>query len=301
MPILQIKGVNVNRKYSCDFYIKEELARSNIIRKPRFDQKNPSLLNFCREKTNKENPYEFESDRIPHEESRASEVTSSNIMYQNTYAHGKQPEDTADHPDKNVLALVELKNHQGTRKITRDQKKDFITIESFLGETIVMNKKLESRNKMTVEKSDENDRKWLNMFEQLKLYKLEHGDCLVPSDYLPNRRLSRWVKQQRYFYHKSQSSNSFCMSEKRRDMLTGLGFEWSCHDLAWNQRFEELKMYKKKNGHCLVPARYGANPKLGRWVNNQRVRYHSNKSGNRGELLNERVKKLESIGFSWNA
>jgi len=34
--------------------------------------------------------------------------------------------------------------------------------------------------------------------------------------------------------------------------------------------FEELRLFKVKHGHADLPQPYSDNPKLGKWVNNQR-------------------------------
>ena len=62
-------------------------------------------------------------------------------------------------------------------------------------------------------------------------------------------------------------------------------------DVRWDSRFNELKQYKGEHGDCNVPRREGP---LGTWVINQRSSY------NKGTLSQERIKQLESIGFTWN-
>eukprot|EP00532_Pseudo-nitzschia_australis_P000417 CAMPEP_0168188354 /NCGR_PEP_ID=MMETSP0139_2-20121125/15591_1 /TAXON_ID=44445 /ORGANISM="Pseudo-nitzschia australis, Strain 10249 10 AB" /LENGTH=78 /DNA_ID=CAMNT_0008110763 /DNA_START=1 /DNA_END=237 /DNA_ORIENTATION=- len=55
--------------------------------------------------------------------------------------------------------------------------------------------------------------------------------------------------------------------------------------------FQLLKEYKTQHGNTLVPYRYEENPRLGRWVSQQRSLY------SKGKMLNNRVLCLESIGF----
>merc|ERR1719491_767405 len=69
---------------------------------------------------------------------------------------------------------------------------------------------------------------------------------------------------------------------------------WREHqNTAWNLMFDELRKFKDSEGHCSVPQSYSDNPKLGKWVNNQRVR--------RSKISKERASKLDSIGFTWEA
>jgi len=54
--------------------------------------------------------------------------------------------------------------------------------------------------------------------------------------------------------------------------------------------FEKLECYKEVHGDCLVPRKYEADPKLGRWVSSQR----KNK-----KLRVDHRARLDSIGFDW--
>lgn len=56
------------------------------------------------------------------------------------------------------------------------------------------------------QKPKKKDTKWLNTLEELKEYKEEHGDCIVPRGYSHNPRLASWVAEQRFV----NRSNAFC-------------------------------------------------------------------------------------------
>ena len=62
---------------------------------------------------------------------------------------------------------------------------------------------------------------------------------------------------------------------------------------SWNRMLAELQAYRKKNGHCNVPANCRDNPPLGRWVAVQR---HKRK---RDRLAAPQIKALDSAGFVW--
>ena len=47
----------------------------------------------------------------------------------------------------------------------------------------------------------------------------------------------------------------------------------------WEQRFEELKQYKRIHKHCNVPQKLKENPRLGAWVAMQRTQYRYLKEG----------------------
>ena len=135
------------------------------------------------------------------------------------------------------------------------------------------------------------EQRWNEMFQQLKIYKKRYGNCNVPKRKRDanNKQLAQWVHTQR------QTKKEEKMSDARKRNLDAIGFTWSIgsirwKDDLWNQRFEELKDYKKQFGHCNVPWKYKANPQLGTWVAHQRSR-----------TSNERRRaKLESIGFEWS-
>ena len=63
------------------------------------------------------------------------------------------------------------------------------------------------------------------------------------------------------------------------------------HRVLWQERFNELVLYKEKNGNCNVPRSQGA---LGRWVNKQRTKYK------KGKLSRECTSQLEGEGFNWS-
>jgi len=54
--------------------------------------------------------------------------------------------------------------------------------------------------------------------------------------------------------------------------------------------FEELRKFKERESHCNVPQRYSDNPKLGRWIRNQRAK--------RSKISKERASKLDFIGYT---
>ena len=63
------------------------------------------------------------------------------------------------------------------------------------------------------------------------------------------------------------------------------------HDEQWNARFEELLKYKSEHGDCNVPRSQG---KLGVWVNSQRSAF-------KDSLAQDRIDRLNSIGFMWSS
>ena len=71
------------------------------------------------------------------------------------------------------------------------------------------------------------------------------------------------------------------------------------YDVLWEDRFEELKDYRKKYGNCLVPQNYQDNKPLGRWVDTQRYQSKKFQKGEYSTMTKERIAKLKSIDFVW--
>lgn len=130
---------------------------------------------------------------------------------------------------------------------------------------------------------------WECRYKELVEWKKIHGHCEVPQK---NGSLGRWVHRQRESKHKNN------MSEERTQKLYELGFVWrqksSRPTDTWDERFQQLIAYKEAHGDCNVPQSYEEIPGLGRWVNRQRTAKAKN------ELGEERVSKLEGLGFSFN-
>ena len=123
------------------------------------------------------------------------------------------------------------------------------------------------------------------------------------------------------------------LSAERKAKLDALGFVWSLRnkriDDHWDEMFGQLVQYKAKHGDCLVPSRFEENLRLGKWVETQRYEYTKlrraatqveeepkKSSGTTTEanaaaaslagkrmtsprLTEERIKRLEGIGFEW--
>uniref|UniRef100_A0A7S4NAE3 Helicase-associated domain-containing protein n=1 Tax=Odontella aurita TaxID=265563 RepID=A0A7S4NAE3_9STRA len=72
------------------------------------------------------------------------------------------------------------------------------------------------------------------------------------------------------------------------------------HLEKWMDRFAELREFRARNGHCLIPHKFPANPQLARWCKRQRRQYKLMKLGQTSTMTEERVKMLEDIGFIWD-
>ena len=61
--------------------------------------------------------------------------------------------------------------------------------------------------------------------------------------------------------------------------------------VPWDERYGQLTAFKAQHGHCNVPQHYPDNPSLGRWCAKQR--------DERNTLTQDRIARLETLGFVW--
>ena len=71
-------------------------------------------------------------------------------------------------------------------------------------------------------------------------------------------------------------------------------------EIKWNARYDELKEYHNKFGHCNVPNRFIPNKKLGIWVRNQRSQFKKSQLGKHTPLSSSRIVLLKKLGFEFN-
>ena len=141
---------------------------------------------------------------------------------------------------------------------------------------------------------------WERHLQDLRCFKEEYGDCLVPLNHHKYPKLGLWVKEQRRHYTLLKQGKASHMTEERVKALDEIGFCWDTHEEIWGERLRELLLYKAEKGDCLVPTTYPENAKLGTWVHHQRRQYKKYKDGDPCHITLERIRALESIGFVWN-
>ena len=123
------------------------------------------------------------------------------------------------------------------------------------------------------------------MFFALVQYKKEYGDCNVPRRWPKSPKLATWVQNLRTRKMRGR------LSANQTHRLEAIGFVWDVHLDAWEEMFTALVVYKDKHGDCKVPAKCRKYPELGRWVRKQRARV---------TLTDERIRRLDGIGFIWD-
>lgn len=132
----------------------------------------------------------------------------------------------------------------------------------------------------------EREAQWQRAFNRLEAHKAQFGTLEVERDEDP--QLWTWLDQQRKAHQREK------LPEDRYALLKDIGFIFDLHEAAWNQNFEKLCAYVEENGDARVPTHHDEDPSFGSWVARQRRLYQAN------QISNERIKALESLGFSWD-
>ena len=132
--------------------------------------------------------------------------------------------------------------------------------------------------------------RWERGFAALSRFRARKGHCCPSRHHIEGQfKLGPWVTTQRYYKDN--------LSAKRKRRLAALGFVWDWRDHLWDRGFAALLKFKRREGHCHVPALYSeGNYPLGYWVSTQR-RY---KKVYKKEMSAERKARLRKIGFVWN-
>ena len=68
---------------------------------------------------------------------------------------------------------------------------------------------------------------WDTKYQQLLEYKLQYGDCLIPTKYSKNPALGRWVSTQREHYRMRRNGDPRSkMTDEKIRLLDSIGFVW---------------------------------------------------------------------------
>eukprot|EP00586_Coscinodiscus_wailesii_P017170 CAMPEP_0172518444 /NCGR_PEP_ID=MMETSP1066-20121228/290828_1 /TAXON_ID=671091 /ORGANISM="Coscinodiscus wailesii, Strain CCMP2513" /LENGTH=231 /DNA_ID=CAMNT_0013300847 /DNA_START=582 /DNA_END=1275 /DNA_ORIENTATION=- len=112
---------------------------------------------------------------------------------------------------------------------------------------------------------------WQKRYDELKAFKARTGHCRGPQRFAENKALGMWVSNQRKQYKLMMENKPSQMTLPRVNSLDDIEFDWCVNkDDVWQKRYDELKLFKARKGHCRVPQNFAENKALGMWVSNQR-------------------------------
>jgi superfamily II DNA or RNA helicase len=132
---------------------------------------------------------------------------------------------------------------------------------------------------------DPHSEEWEESFALLIKFRSREGHCRVAQGHMEGAiRLGSWVAKQR------QRKNRLTQEHLKR--LNALGFSWNPYSDQWNEAYEALCSYRKREGHCRVNNDFVQDGiKLGVWVTHQRK--------NKNQLTPDQFIRLQSQGFEW--
>jgi hypothetical protein len=142
--------------------------------------------------------------------------------------------------------------------------------------------------------------KWDKRYNELRNVFKETGRSSVHHNDVSKKGLARWIKRQRYQYKLLHECKTSTMTEDRIEALQRLNFVWDSHSTAWDDRIQELKLFKDTNQHCNVPYNYPANKTLASWIKYQRRQYRLMERGGKSNISSKRICQLKNLGFQFS-
>ena len=133
--------------------------------------------------------------------------------------------------------------------------------------------------------------KWDGMLAKLKRFKQRFGHCFVPRHWRGKPSLYAWLQRQRQLKQQGR------LSDERWRKLEALGLDWRTGENIpprWERCFLRLLKFRRRFGHCHVPAEWKENINLGRWVVKTRRLKRA------GRLSVDKIRRLDEIGFIWD-
>ena len=194
--------------------------------------------------------------------------------------------------EEGFSALLEFQKREGHCLIAASHREGEIK----LGSWVVVQRSRKSRlSQNQIQKLDQlgfcwdpiRDQ-WERNFAALLKFNDRQGHCLVPRSHNEDGvKLGHWVGNQRV-------KKKFLTPDQLK-RLNALGFSWDPTAEQWEAAFTELVKFHKREGHCRVAQSQkssGGDFRLGAWVRWQRH--------NRSQLSPDKLKRLNSLGFSWS-
>lgn len=143
--------------------------------------------------------------------------------------------------------------------------------------------------------------KWKERYQELVQVFLDTGRSAVHHTDDSKKGLARWIKRQRAQYKLRQELKPSSMTDERIQALDAINFVWDSHNTAWEDRVQELKLFKDTHNHCNVTsANCPANRSLITWVRSQRRQYRLINEGRKSNLTPKRIRQLECLGFQFD-
>jgi hypothetical protein len=127
---------------------------------------------------------------------------------------------------------------------------------------------------------------WDHRMAELRDFHRQHGHCRVPQTSSPGS-LSAWL------HHQRQARREGSLTEEQIRQFDALGFEWEPITDRWLARYEHLRAFHQRHGHCQMRRNMPGGASLLNWINDQR---HACRQG---RLTPKQIALLDAIKFDW--
>ena len=193
--------------------------------------------------------------------------------------------------DENFSALRKYQHREGHSNVPLDHCEGTLKLGNWVGT------QRQKRNKLTQTRVNLLEslgfswnpyaNQWLKGLQLLKKFHAREGHYRVPLKHIENDvKLGVWASNQR--------DKRKTISVEQLDQLREIGFSLDPLAEQWEVGYDCLKQYWLREGNCVVAQKHVEEGfKLGAWVHRQRMRRTSN------QILPDRVKRLNSLGFIW--
>jgi superfamily II DNA or RNA helicase len=133
--------------------------------------------------------------------------------------------------------------------------------------------------------------RWELNFQQLSDFARKNGHCRIPKTEKMTS-LRQWVAKQRSLGHSVRRRSADPLMRRLGELP---GWSWTPNEDAWIEKFEQLKSFAQRHGHCEVP--WGTEYQtLYSWIFAQRAAYRRKMPS----LTRVRIESLQSLaGWSW--
>lgn len=143
------------------------------------------------------------------------------------------------------------------------------------------------------------DLQWERYYAAAKQYYEEHGDLLVPWQYVNGDgiQLANWITNMRM--NRKNGIRSGYLTDERIAALDALGMCWDVLDYLFERNYAAAVEYHRTHGNLDVPVAY-VDPdgvRLGAWLR-RLCRIRAGKS-QRGRLTEDQVARLDALGMIW--
>eukprot|EP01117_Protostelium_nocturnum_P014489 TRINITY_DN5513_c0_g1_i1.p1 TRINITY_DN5513_c0_g1~~TRINITY_DN5513_c0_g1_i1.p1 ORF type:complete len:725 (+),score=204.47 TRINITY_DN5513_c0_g1_i1:132-2306(+) len=258
--------------------------------------KTPSFERNRREENDSEievddvGPFQIFTSTKRHKYPKNKKGNNNNSKHSTSKKNKKKKEETPRYDESDEYSSVE-EGEEGTGFAStssgEENEAEMSHDDDYAPHKKVQNHHVESRSApppskkivKNVFKTNNLDKKWFEMYDNLKEWKEEHGNINISQK--SNKSLCYWVYMQKIQARRETLRND------RRNLLIELGLPLCS---SWSEMFNQLKNYKKQ--HNTVEIDIEQDQELYEWVREQL------KSWKKGLLIAERVNQLKSTGLN---